>query len=90
MSTLSHIGKFTPPLFHPNVYPSGTICLSIIDAEAGWRPGITLKQILLGIQELLDNPNSASPANQEAHDLYVKSRGSYNAKVKKIAANAAK
>lgn len=24
------VGKFTPPLFHPNVFPSGTVCLSIL------------------------------------------------------------
>lgn len=24
------LGKFTPPLFHPNVFPSGTVCLSIL------------------------------------------------------------
>jgi ubiquitin-conjugating enzyme E2 I len=22
--------KFVPPLFHPNVYPSGTVCLSLL------------------------------------------------------------
>lgn len=38
-------GRFTPPLFHPNVYPSGTVCLSIIDADKGWRPSITVKQV---------------------------------------------
>lgn len=27
--------KFVPPLFHPNVYPSGTICLSILNEEEG-------------------------------------------------------
>ncbi|KAK6604771.1 sumo-conjugating enzyme [Botrytis cinerea] len=48
--------KFTPPLFHPNVYPSGTVCLSILNEEEGWKPAITIKQILLGIQELLDTP----------------------------------
>mmetsp|Transcript_11622 Transcript_11622/g.48352 ORF Transcript_11622/g.48352 Transcript_11622/m.48352 type:complete len:107 (-) Transcript_11622:2010-2330(-) len=37
--------RFTPPLFHPNVYPSGTVCLSILDAEKGWRPSITVKQV---------------------------------------------
>ncbi|EGD80100.1 ubiquitin carrier protein [Salpingoeca rosetta] len=37
--------QFTPPLFHPNVYPSGTICLSLLDAEKDWRPGVTIKQI---------------------------------------------
>jgi ubiquitin-conjugating enzyme E2 I len=40
--------KFVPPLFHPNVYPSGTICLSILDEEKDWRPAITIKQMLLG------------------------------------------
>ena len=34
--------KFDPPLFHPNVYPSGTVCLSILDEEKDWRPAIGL------------------------------------------------
>ena len=38
-------GKFTPPLFHPNVYPSGTVCLSILDEEKSWKPAITIKQV---------------------------------------------
>lgn len=38
-------GKFDPPLFHPNVYPSGTICLSILDEEKSWKPSITVKQV---------------------------------------------
>ena len=40
------------------------MCLSIINPEEGWTPSITLKQILLGIQELLDNPCIESPAGQ--------------------------
>lgn len=38
-------GKFDPPLFHPNVYPSGTICLSILDEEKGWKPSINIKAV---------------------------------------------
>jgi ubiquitin-conjugating enzyme E2 I len=30
------------------VYPSGTICLSILNEDDGWRPAITIKQLLLG------------------------------------------
>jgi ubiquitin-conjugating enzyme E2 I len=41
----SSAGKFEPPLFHPNVYPSGTICLSILSEEEGWRPAITIKYV---------------------------------------------
>ena len=52
--------KFVPPLFHPNVYPSVTVCLSILDEEKDWRPAITVKQIFLGIQDLLNDPNCHS------------------------------
>ena len=38
--------KFEPPLFHPNVYPSGTVCLSILDEDKDWRPAITIKQVV--------------------------------------------
>lgn len=41
-------GKFEPPLFHPNVYPSGTVCLSILEEDKDWRPAITIKQVWSG------------------------------------------
>ncbi|RKP23930.1 ubiquitin-conjugating enzyme 9 [Syncephalis pseudoplumigaleata] len=69
--------KFTPPLFHPNVYPSGTVCLSIINEEQGWKPAITVKQILLGIQDLLDDPNPMSPAQTDAYMLFRKDPDEY-------------
>lgn len=77
-------GKFVPPLFHPNVYPSGTVCLSILNEEEGWKPAITIKQILLGIQDLLDDPNPDSPAQAEAYNLFKKDRQAYEKKVKHI------
>ena len=46
---LTRAGKFEPPLFHPNVYPSGTICLSLLDEEKGWKPSITIKQVRLSL-----------------------------------------
>jgi ubiquitin-conjugating enzyme E2 I len=27
------------------VYPSGTICLSILDEEKSWKPAISIKQV---------------------------------------------
>jgi ubiquitin-conjugating enzyme E2 I len=72
-------------LFHPNVYPSGTICLSILNEEEGWRPAITIKQILLGIQDLLDEPNPDSPAQSEAFNLYMRSKEQYRQRVKQEA-----
>ncbi|VDP16784.1 unnamed protein product [Soboliphyme baturini] len=62
--------RFDPPLFHPNVFPSGTVCLSILDERKDWRPRITIKQILLGIQDLLNNPNAEDPAQAEAYQVY--------------------
>ncbi|KAI9849240.1 MAG: E2 SUMO-conjugating protein ubc9 [Sclerophora amabilis] len=81
---LTSTGKFTPPLFHPNVYPSGTVCLSILNEDEGWKPAITIKQILLGIQELLDEPNPESPAQADAYHLFKKDRAAYERKVKHI------
>eukprot|EP00252_Welwitschia_mirabilis_P025011 TRINITY_DN765_c0_g1_i2.p1 TRINITY_DN765_c0_g1~~TRINITY_DN765_c0_g1_i2.p1 ORF type:complete len:169 (-),score=26.44 TRINITY_DN765_c0_g1_i2:335-841(-) len=63
--------KFPQGFFHPNVYPSGTVCLSILNEDYGWRPAITVKQILVGIQDLLDQPNPADPAQTDAYHLFV-------------------
>jgi hypothetical protein len=78
-------GKFVPPLFHPNVYPSGTICLSILNEEEGWRPAITVKQILIGIQDLLDDPNPNSPAQSEAYQLFISNKSEYRRRVRREA-----
>jgi ubiquitin-conjugating enzyme E2 I len=77
-------GKFVPPLFHPNVYPSGTVCLSILNEEEGWKPAITIKEILLGIQSLLNEPNPESPAQAEAYNLFRKDRAAYEKKIKQV------
>ncbi|GAA5827350.1 hypothetical protein JCM5353_007552 [Sporobolomyces roseus] len=74
--------KFTPPLFHPNVYPSGTVCLSILNEEKAWKPAITVKQILLGVQDLLDSPNPDDPAQLDAYTMFKKDRNAYERKVK--------
>ncbi|XP_069151662.1 SUMO-conjugating enzyme SCE1-like isoform X2 [Solanum lycopersicum] len=64
--------KFPRGFFHINVYPSGDVCLSILNTGLGWSPAITVKQILVGIQELLDEPNPSSSAQSECYKLYVK------------------
>mmetsp|Transcript_7645 Transcript_7645/g.11618 ORF Transcript_7645/g.11618 Transcript_7645/m.11618 type:complete len:99 (+) Transcript_7645:242-538(+) len=73
---------FAPVLFHPNIYPSGTVCLSILNYEKDWRPGITVKQILLGIQDLLDDPNNNDPAQKEPFELYRDDKEQYRARVR--------
>ena len=70
------------PLFHPNVYPSGKICLSLLDAEKSWKPSLTIKHLLIGIQTLLDDPNNADPAQEEPYKAYKSDRKEYEARVK--------
>mmetsp|Transcript_24748 Transcript_24748/g.29962 ORF Transcript_24748/g.29962 Transcript_24748/m.29962 type:complete len:162 (+) Transcript_24748:96-581(+) len=73
---------FPAAFFHPNVYPSGKVCLNIINEDKGWKPSLSVKQILLGIQTLLDEPNNADPAQREAYDLLRSSSANYEARVK--------
>jgi ubiquitin-conjugating enzyme E2 I len=71
---------FDPPIFHPNIYDNGKVCLSIIGD--GWKPAITLKQILMGVQDLLDNPNNDDAAQHAAFQVYSRSKAEYSKKVK--------
>ena len=77
--------KFSPPLYHPNVYPSGTVCLSILDESKDWKPSVTIKQILHGIQELLDNPNMSDPAQREPYQDLRQDPEKYKKKVRAAA-----
>ena len=80
---------FSPPIFHPNVFSQGQICLSLLkeDQLGGWQASITLKQCLMAIQEMLDTPNADDPANSEAARLYRYHRGKYSAQIKAYAAS---
>eukprot|EP00762_Andalucia_godoyi_P001942 ANDGO_06071.mRNA.1 SUMO-conjugating enzyme ubc9 len=77
--------RFSPPLFHPNVFPSGTVCLSILNEEKGWAQSITVREILIGIQDLLTTPNPKDPAQEEAYKLFVSDKTRYEARVKEEA-----
>ncbi|KAF6265126.1 E2 ubiquitin-conjugating-like enzyme [Scenedesmus sp. NREL 46B-D3] len=79
---------FPAGFFHPNVYTTGHVCLSIISPQphGSWKPSITISQILVGIQELLDTPNCGSPAQMPAHHSYTKQRAAYTQLIRKQAA----
>ncbi|KAI8542123.1 hypothetical protein RHMOL_Rhmol08G0114800 [Rhododendron molle] len=77
--------KFPQGFFHPNVYPSGTVCLSILNEDSGWRPAITVKQILVGIQDLLNQPNPADPAQTDGYHLFIQDTEEYNRRVRQQA-----
>jgi len=48
----------------------------------GLRPTITVKQILLGVQELLTTPNNSDPAQTEAFQMLRNNKVAYEKKVK--------
>ncbi|KAF5126287.1 SUMO-conjugating enzyme ubc9 [Metarhizium anisopliae] len=67
----TEVGRRTLPLSGGGSFPlltigvayqdschAGTVCLSILSEEEAWKPGIILKQILLGIQDLWNDPNT--------------------------------
>eukprot|EP01104_Vermistella_antarctica_P020732 TRINITY_DN899_c0_g1_i1.p1 TRINITY_DN899_c0_g1~~TRINITY_DN899_c0_g1_i1.p1 ORF type:complete len:161 (+),score=2.53 TRINITY_DN899_c0_g1_i1:73-555(+) len=74
--------RFPANFFHPNIYPSGTVCLSILDPDKDWKPSINIQQILLGIQDLLNHANENDPAQADAHHIYVTDRVEYERRVK--------
>lgn len=84
--------RFTPSIFHPNVYPDGRLCISILH-QAGqdqgdepdditWSPAQRVETVLLSILSLLEDPNVNSPANVDAGLCYRKQRDVYKQKVK--------
>ena len=75
----------SPPLFHPNVYPSGNICLSLIDDQKDWKPSVSLRQLLISLQVFLSSPNGNDPAHPEAIRLFRKDLALYNERIKKQA-----
>lgn len=60
--------SFLTPCFHPNVDTQGGICLDIL--KEAWSAVYTTAQVLLSIQNLLGNPNNASPLNSQAAQLW--------------------
>uniref|UniRef100_A0A669C4W2 SUMO-conjugating enzyme UBC9 n=1 Tax=Oreochromis niloticus TaxID=8128 RepID=A0A669C4W2_ORENI len=67
---------------YPSSPPKCTVCLSILEEDKDWRPAITIKQILLGIQELLNEPNIQDPAQAEAYTIYCQNRMDYEKRVR--------
>lgn len=71
--------RFVSPIYHPNVYADGSICLDIL--QNAWASILDVAAVLTSIQSLLSDPNPNSPANSEAARLYVENRVAYDKKV---------
>lgn len=60
--------RFTTSIFHPNVDSNGQICLDVL--KNMWSPALTITTVLLSVQALLAQPNTADPLNQDAARLW--------------------
>ncbi|CAI5760242.1 unnamed protein product [Candida verbasci] len=85
--------RFTPSIYHPNVYRDGRLCISILhqggdptndepESET-WSPAQTVESVLISIISLLDDPNGNSPANIDASVEFRKNFDEYKKKVLK-------
>jgi ubiquitin-conjugating enzyme E2 R len=83
--------KFLRPIYHPNIYPDGRVCISILhppgeDEQSGelaserWSPLQGVESVLRSVLLLLDDPEIASPANVDAGVMYRDNRALYNSK----------
>jgi ubiquitin-conjugating enzyme E2 G1 len=79
----------SPIPFHPNIYPNGELCISILHppgedrygyeaASERWSPVQTPETILLSVISLFEDPNDESPANLEAAKLLREEREGKN------------
>jgi ubiquitin-conjugating enzyme E2 A len=78
----SPIVDFITPMYHPNIYRDGKICVDILQSE--WSPAQNIRTVLLSIMSLLSDPNPASPANRDAAILYNTNRDEYNKMVREF------
>ena len=72
--------KFLSNLYHPNIYPDGKVCISILHEgkdEWGyehiserWNPSHSINSVLMSILSMLPNPNFESPANVDASVMW--------------------
>ena len=86
--------QFQRPLYHPNVYNDGRLCISILHppgedemsgelASERWSPVQSAETVLLSILSLLDDPEVSSPANVDAGVLLRKNPLAFKNRVKK-------
>jgi ubiquitin-conjugating enzyme E2 A len=61
--------KFLTPIFHPNIYRDGKICIDILQND-GWSPSQSVRTIMLSLRSLFMDPNPDSPANADAARMY--------------------
>ena len=89
--------RFLTEMWHPNIYPDGRVCISILhapgddqygyeDAGERWLPVHSIESILMSVISLLssDKPNTDSPANVDAAKEVRENLAAYKKKVRRL------
>lgn len=72
--------KFIPALFHPNVFPSGKLCSSLLGDK--WQPSVIIPEILLHVQSTLYQPDLEYIAQVEAYTLFALDHIEYQIRIR--------
>ncbi|GAB7360177.1 hypothetical protein MBLNU230_g7939t1 [Neophaeotheca triangularis] len=86
--------RFKKPLWHPNVYPDGRLCISILHqpgedlmsgelASERWSPAQSVESVLISILSLLDDAEVNSPANVDAGVMLRKEPEAYKERARR-------
>ncbi|TGZ71975.1 hypothetical protein CRM22_002350 [Opisthorchis felineus] len=81
--------QFVTDLFHPNIYPDGRVCISILHAPGDdpmgyessverWSPVQSVEKILLSVVSMLAEPNDESAANVDAAKTWREDKRRFN------------
>lgn len=76
-------------IFHPNIFPDGRVCISILHSPGDdplgyessserWSPVQSVEKILLSVVSMLAEPNDESPANVDASKMWRENRQEFN------------
>mmetsp|Transcript_6939 Transcript_6939/g.11805 ORF Transcript_6939/g.11805 Transcript_6939/m.11805 type:complete len:168 (-) Transcript_6939:665-1168(-) len=87
--------RFTSEMWHPNVYPDGRVCISILHnpgddphgyetAAERWSPVQSVETIMISIISMLSSPNDESPANIDAAKEWREAQDQFKKKVARI------
>ena len=88
--------KFKSEMWHPNVFPDGKVCISILHppgtdkfnedetADERWRPILGVESIIISVISMLSDPNDFSPANIDAAVMWRNDKAAFKKRVRDV------